>query len=342
MATEYFNQMISKRRSREWFCTLWKPVREYMKIQNEFLNDEEFENAFLIRLSAYESFRDRILEFAEKHLSTKWAYAYHNRGVGQGSTVEINGVPTKIDLTFNVKLHEYCEHLHFVIKTENSITGSSLMKNFPFAHIDISKTGITNCANYLLHNTASSAHKQRVPKEDLYCSGPGEHGIIWFPLVNSQSYEVFIPDNILHYVYNENMLSLMDFVARFGHTVCNSNYRTTITDCIDFRKQHMFRKDHVREIFNLLPEHEKVLFLSRNTGADLIDSATLNFDSITEIRDEKTMYDFERIYIWWKCSTYPARYDMKQMLALYDLPYLIEVDRDREQYLQENEDFLKS
>lgn len=342
MSNGYYETIVAKTRKREWFCDIWKPIKSFMEMK--YQDEEKLETDFFNRNVVYDTINDRLKDFENKHFGTKWAYAYHNRGITDGSTVNISGVPVKLDLKLDPKMHEYCEHIHFVIRTENAISGSSLMKHFPYAHIDFSRNGITACANYLLHNTASSQNKHRVPKDDLYCSGSGEHGVIWFPLINSHTYETFIPDNILHYVYNENMHSMLDFIVRFGHIVCNSNYRASIEESMKIYNNGDFINSHVKEVFELLPEHQKLLIISRCCDVGIVDASSLTFDSITRLSesDRRMFFDFEKIYIWWKCCTYPANTSIRMLLSCNELNYLLEVDRDRQEYLEESEAWLNS
>lgn len=322
-----FSDVVQKKRSREWFCDIWKPQRGYT--DNVYIEQGytagEAEARFKEFEDFYESFDYVIRDFASRHVGCKWAYAYHNRGINYD------------DVNNDRKRHEETEHIHFVIKTENAISGSSLLKTFKFCHVDLAKYGIVNCANYLLHNTTSSTDKEKIPLIDLYCCGKGEHGDIWFPLIKAQKFEIFIPDCVMHYVYNENCTSLIDFFARFGHIVTNGSYPNLIKQSIDAWKTHSFSIEHVKEIFGMLSEDNKLGVLSAEFNKSPFDCLDMTFDDIEKFQNWSMWFEFEGLYLWYKTTTYPANDKLKKLIQLYGIKFLAEIDEEREEFRREFE-----
>ena len=137
-------QEIKKSRRRCWFGTMWKPQPNYIRSKlSGRVSDDAFVKDLEYRQELYDSFGDLCRAFEAKITGVKWAYAYHNKGHNEDKWK-----------------HEDCEHLHFVVITENAVSGSSMMKYFPRCHLEIVKYDVSACGRYLLHLTSSSIAKE--------------------------------------------------------------------------------------------------------------------------------------------------------------------------------------
>ncbi len=290
---------LKKSRRRYWFGTCWKP-------QN-VADEEKYKGC-----PDYDKLDVMLRTFEASVSGVKWAYAIHNKGHN------IDGWK-----------HADCEHKHFVIVTENPISGSSMMKHFPHCHLEIVKMDVDNCARYLLHLTSSSIEKERISLDDLYCSGQGVHGEIWFPLITSQIYATFVPNECLHYVYNENMHSVIEFTSKFGSSVLHGAYGSIIRECLDIYARREVPQSFFLTIWKLCPDIVKdLVFTDYN-----ISEGDKVFASDNELYNQMKLrpvgMHFTQLYIWWKNSTSVANPYLLHLMDMYGLQSLLKVNDDR-------------
>ena len=291
-ASQFANYQFLKTRSAVWFCDVWKPcVKEYVNSVND--KGEEVETPVYYTDSNgkeykgvpwYDDLDVKLSEWEISHVGCKWAYAVHEKG------------HTMADYP-----HEECEHKHFVLVQTNACSGSAMLKHFYGANINRAYTRVENCANYLLHLSPSAikAGKPRIPFEDLYCSGKGAHGQIWFPLMSAIEYETFIPSETIHLVYNEGMTNMIQFISRFGSCVCHGSYLSTVHTCLDEYRHNAVSLDNIKEIFDLLSQEDKNLCLKLAEVGKFEDLQNkIKFDSSGRCDPPQFCWDFQCIYIW--------------------------------------------
>ena len=309
MAYERSYESVIRKPRRTWFGTLWKP-------QKSLKGKKSYKGHI-----GYDDFPVNIRLWGSTHAGCKWAYAYHNRG----KNIDDDGVMS----------HEDCEHIHFVIIQDNAAVGETVINKLG-CHLEIPKYGIESCARYLLHLTISSIGKDVVPLEDLYCSGEGEHGKIWFPLISAHEYESFIPNNVLHYVYNDGLTSLLAFMARFGACVTHGAYNSAIRNALEVWKSGVVETKFVRDVFDTMDEDHKRKFVAEVLGRNASQIKSFDFDELFCSIDGKFNYshqpwamNFQRLYIWWRCSDDVMNYDLNSMADFYGLISLLQVNEKR-------------
>lgn len=315
MGSSYEKDLMSKQR-RVWFGTLWKP-------QLGFKNAEGME---YIGCPLYEQFNDLMLAYEQSHSGCKYAYAYHEKG---------HNMPDYD--------HSKCEHIHFCIVQDNPITGKALKKAFGEngVHLEFVKYSVEHCGRYLLHLTVSSIGKEKIPIDNCFWSGKENNQPIWFPLITSTTYDVFIPNNVLHYVFNENMHSFFSFMARFGSCVCHGAYCSAIRTALDIWSHHTIEANFVREVYNTLDrEHKrKVVFNAIGIEFNISSKDLDNFDNLFTSVSDDTKIDykvnmhwaeaFQKLYIWWRCSDAPMNSTLYSYATLYGCSQLLNLNNSR-------------
>jgi hypothetical protein len=314
---------VLKKKRRDWFLTAWKPCGKCYQCPKrrsdcgknpcvDFCRGRDF-----VGSACYDEVKVQLEHFESEHTNTKWAYSVHEKGH-----------------TIDNYEHSQCEHKHIVIDTENPCSGSSVQKMFQGAWIEPARYTIGHCARYLLHLTVSSMQKERISASDLYCSGKGEHGTVWFEISSPVLYDSFNKDNILHYVFNEDMTTLFKFISRFGSS-CSSgvNYQS-INAIINIWNQHNIEFDYVKEIWDTM-KHENQVFVVKEVLNIPLDKA--EFVTFEELKDDnffiksQVAWDFQRLYIWLHNYSGVARDDLVNIMKYYDMTELLKINNERKE-----------
>lgn len=297
---------LKKSRRREWFLTGWKP-------QIDTHNNYIWKGS-----DNYDNIKDLLFEFEGNYTGAKWAYAIHNKGQN-----------------IDKYQHEDCEHIHVVLVTENAVSGASIMKRFKGWHIEPIRMHVENCARYLLHISSSSFGKEKVGLDNLYCNGVGEHGQIWFSLVPSELYETFSPNECLHYVYNEGMHTLLDFVSRFGGSVLHGAYGSCIKTTIDMYNKRTVTEPFFLAIWHMLDEDKKEELMLQNFdygdrwGDDKFRLTLSEHDIYMSFADKPINMFFNQLYIWYRNCSKPANNMLLALMKMYRLYTLIKLNDER-------------
>ena len=245
----------------------------------------------------YENLEDILREFETSHDGCKWAYAFHNRGLFEG---------------------EKKEHKHFIVVTSNAISGASMMKHFEGAHLEPVRMGVENCGRYLLHlSTGSEQVKDKVSIDDLYCSGKGSHGQLWFPLITSNVYDAFVPSDCMHYVYNDGLQTISDFMARFGSCVAHGAYASVVKTCIECYRSREISDSAVKSVFDECPED-----IQNNIKAWCLEENEyyMPWEQLKD-RIKKSPYgmEFMKLYIWYRNSSAVASSYLLELMGKFKL-----------------------
>ena len=288
---------VKKSRRRVWFGTCWKPQGEKYKGS-----------------PIYDQLGDYLRMFESKHAGCRWAYAIHERGHN-----------------IDEYQHAQCEHKHFVIQMDNNSSGSAMMKQFEGCHLEPAKYGVENCGRYLLHLTVSSLGKERISADNLYCSGEGEHGKVWFPLITSQVYEQFNVNCVLHYVFNEKMRSMIQFISRFGGSVAHGAYLSAIKEALQIWAKGDFDNEMVREIFANLDRDKKTEIIQQVLRCSIESASTGDWESISHIDLKPFVWAYHsvQLYIWLHCTEVPANHELSFFILFYQLKPLDELNKKR-------------
>lgn len=332
MATTYQGSLadVLKKKRREWFLTAWKPQGICLGCTERDCDKCGRHGVKYKGSSCYDDVRIQLEKFSSEHQNTKWAYSIHEKG----HTLETHD-------------HSHCEHKHIVIVTENPCSGKSISKYFGGAWIEPARYGVGHCARYLLHLTTSSLSKERISASDLYCSGRGEHGQIWFDITTPVIYDTFNKDNTLHYVFNEGMTSLFRFMQRFGAgTVGQGVNLQVINTVLGLYARHEVDIEYCKEIFEML-DRDKQKFIARDVCSYPFDKAEfMTSDEIVSdpfFLKSPVAYKFQRLFIWLHNFSGVASAELVQIMRDYDLVELLKVNEEREnlfKVIQDNSFFL--
>jgi len=290
-------EKVLKSRRRVWFGTCWKPQGDKYKGS-----------------PIYDSLGDYLRAFETKHAGCRWAYAIHEKGHN-----------------IDVYPHEQCEHKHFVIQMDNNTTGSAMLKFFQGCHVEPAKYGVENCGRYLLHLTVTSLGKERISADNLYCSGEGEHGKVWFPLITSQVYEQFNVNSVLHYVFNDHMHHMIQFISRFGGSVAHGAYLSAIKEALQIWGKNDFDNAMIGEVFENLDSDKKTEIIQQVLHCRL--DVALKSDWFTirdlDLKNFPFAYHFVQLYIWLHCTEVPANHELSYLISMYQIKSFDELNKKR-------------
>ena len=167
----------------------------------------------------------------------------------------------------------------------------------------------------------------------MYCSGNGEHGQIWFPLISSVSYETFVPSEAIHLVYNENMHHILQFISRFGASVCHGAYRSIIMECLSQFNEHQFSLDDCYEVFLLMSEKKQQYFLRMLLLRSVSPNEILEYWAVLSERHSENyknlFFQLECVYIWWKNTARPMTETLFETVQMFEIQSMLDLNDER-------------